>query len=150
MYSFLLPRQFVFDDLCVPLLSESVTEAVFHDQGHNQLTLYTYEEKAHARGTICTFLEHSVFQKLRDNLFPRLEHEFILVCVPLPPAVYFEGFLDVVINPPNVQDDIILSFFDSTFILRLVKLQLIDFLCRYQQTTFEETKLRSKFSDLGN
>ena len=91
-----------------------------------------------------------MFQKLRDNLFPRLEHKFILVCVPLPPAVHFEGFLDVVINPPNVQDDIILSFFDSTFILRLVKLQLIDFLCRYQQTTFEETKLRSKFSDLGS
>ena len=129
MHGLLLPRQLVLDDFGVTFLSESVTKAGFHDRGNSQLAMSReHEEKYNARSTICTFLEHSVFQKLRDNLFPRLEYKFILVCVPVPLTMHLESFLNVVVDPPNVQDDIILGSF-SIFILRLVKLQFIDFLC---------------------
>jgi hypothetical protein len=44
--------------------------------------------------------------------------------------MHLEGFVDVVIDPPNVQGDIVLRLFGRIFILRFVKLQLIDFLRR--------------------
>jgi len=62
--------------------------------------------------------------------------------------VHFEGCLDVLVDPLDIQDDIILSPFGSIFVLRPVKLQLIDFLRRDQQSTFEETELGCEFSDL--
>jgi len=104
----------------------------------------------YARRTICTFLEHSVFQKLHDNLPPGLEHKFVLVPVPLPLPVHLEGFLNVVVDPPNVQDDIVLGSFGSIFVLNLIQLQLIYFLCRDQQPTFEKTELGCKLGDLEN
>jgi len=91
--------------------------------------LHIYEGKIHARRTICAFLEHGVFQKLGDNLFPRLEYQFVLVCVPLSLAMYLKGFLDIIVDPLNVQRDVILNS-GSILVPPLVKLQFIDFLCR--------------------
>jgi len=103
MDSLLLPRQVVFDYLGIALLSESVTRAGFRGQGRGQLTvLRACEGKIHARRTICAFLEHGIFQKLRDNLSSCLEYQFVLVCVPVTPAMYLKGFLDIVVDPLNV------------------------------------------------
>jgi len=99
----LLPRQVVFDYLGVAFLSESVTRAEFRGRGRSQLTaLRACKGKIHARRTICAFLEHGVFQKLRDNLSPRLEYQFVLVCVPVTPTMHLKGFLDIVVDPLNV------------------------------------------------
>lgn len=82
------------------------------------------------RKTIATSLEHSAFQELRDNLFPRLKHKFVLVCVPLTLAMNLKGCLDVVVDSLNIQGDIVLGFFYANSAFRLEELQLINFLCR--------------------
>ena len=62
--------------------------------------------------------------------------------------MHFEDFLNVVVDPLDVQDDIILGSFSGIFVPRLVKLQLVNFLCWDKQPTFEEAKLGCEFSDL--
>lgn len=62
--------------------------------------------------------------------------------------MHLEDFLNVVVDPLDVQGDIILCSFGSIFVLRLVELQLIDFLCWDKQPTFEKTKFGCEFSDL--
>ena len=77
-----------------------------------------------------------------------MEYKFILVRVPLPPTMHLENFLNVVVDPLDIQDDIILGSFGSILVLRPMKLQLIDFLRGDQQSTFEKTKLGCEFGDL--
>jgi hypothetical protein len=51
-----------------------------------------------------------------------LEYKFVLVGIPMSLAMHLEGCLDIVVDPLNIQGNVVLSFFGSIFILRLVKL----------------------------
>ena len=62
--------------------------------------------------------------------------------------MHSKDFLDVVIDPPNIQGYVVLSFFGSAFVLHPVKLHFIDLLRLDKQATFKETKLGSKFRNL--
>jgi hypothetical protein len=100
------------------------------------------------RRTIGTSFQHGVFQELRDNLFPRLKHEFVLVRVPLALAMCLKGRFNILVDSLNALGDIVLGFFGATSAFRLEKLQLIDFHCWDQQSAFKKTEFSSKLRDL--